>query len=151
FNQFVLEARADKGLWNLYYRVTLPDAIELGLVETINRTRGTRFSRGQFLEDCKARARTEEIFQQAYLCNPLGASANHIVEWSAIQRCHSNDSIERVHLEADQIIQLFGQFSSSRQEQRQNDIQAFIRQSFPALFGNPPAPATRTNFFSRLI
>jgi phage FluMu gp28-like protein len=140
FNEFVQEARAGKGLWNLYYRVTLPDAIDLGLVETINRTRGTRFTREQFLADCKARARTDEIFQQAYLCNPLGASASHIAEWSVIERCRLDYSIERVHLESAQISQLFGQFSPAREYQRQSAIELFIRQSFPNLFD--PQPST---------
>ena len=38
--------------WNIYFRVTLPDAIGMGLVDTINRARGTKISAEQFLEDC---------------------------------------------------------------------------------------------------
>lgn len=44
FNEFAQEARAGKGPWNIYFRVTLPDAINDGLVETINRARGTDIS-----------------------------------------------------------------------------------------------------------
>ena len=42
FNEFAQAARAGAGPWNLYYRVTLADAIEHGLVDVINRARGTK-------------------------------------------------------------------------------------------------------------
>src|SRR3989475_8714645 len=74
FNQFAQEARAGKPPWNLYYRVTMVDAIEFGLVEMINRAQGTFFTREQFLESCQGRAGDEDIFQQAYMCNPAGAT-----------------------------------------------------------------------------
>src|SRR5207253_1152887 len=82
-------------LWNLYYRVTIADAIELGLLEVINRTQAKNFTPEQFIADCRARAREEDIFQQSYMCNPLGAAANHIVDWSAIERCRYDYEIER--------------------------------------------------------
>ena len=97
--------------WNLYFRVTLPDAISFGLVDAINRVRGTKVLPDQFLTDCRARARSEEIFEQAYMCNPLGTAANHIVDWSVIERCRHDYEIERVHLEADDIRQRFGEFN----------------------------------------
>ena len=121
------------GLWNLYFRVTLEDAIRFGLVETINRVRGTQLSREHFLADCRARAREEEIYQQAYMCNPLGAAANHIVPWSAIERCRDDYGIERVHLEAEQVAKLFGEFHPSREQKRQQKIHDFVRERFPAL------------------
>src|SRR5438105_4490580 len=40
--------------WNIYFRVTLPDAIQFGLVDAINRARGTKISPAQFLADCRA-------------------------------------------------------------------------------------------------
>src|SRR5438552_2799870 len=52
--------------WNLYYRVTMPDAIELGLLDVINRVRGTQLNPKQFLADCRARARLEEVYEQTY-------------------------------------------------------------------------------------
>jgi phage FluMu gp28-like protein len=109
----------------------MPDAIDLGLVEVINRTRGTKFTREQFLADCRSRARLEEVFQQAYMCNPSGAASNHIVDWSAIERCRMDYAIERVHLEADQILQKFQQFSPAREYDREREIKDFIKQSFP--------------------
>jgi len=133
FNEFAQEARAGKGPWNIYYKVTLPDAIGNGLVEAINRSRGTKLTREQFLEDCRARARDEEIFQQAYLCNPMGATSNHITEWSAIERCRVDYSIERVHLEAADIVREFGEFNPGREERRKDEIWDFLRANFDRL------------------
>ncbi len=139
FYQFCQEARAGKGPWNLYYRVTMPDAIELGLVEVINRSRGSNFSREQFLSDCRKRANSEQIYQQTYLCNPVPGGAS-LVEWSAIERCRSNYTIERQHLEHAQILELFGECLPHRQHIREDEIIAFIRQKFPILFASPKLP-----------
>src|SRR5206468_8316794 len=73
-------------------------------------------------------------YQQSYLCNPLGSTAASIVEWSAIERCREDYTIERVHLESDQVLRLFGQFHPDSQSTRQSKIQDFIRSSFPHLF-----------------
>jgi phage FluMu gp28-like protein len=94
FNQFAQQARAGQGPWNLYYHVTMPDAIELGLVDVINRVQGTAFTPDQFLSDCRERAGSEEVYQQSYLCNPCGATAAAIVEWSAIERCRADYRID---------------------------------------------------------
>jgi phage FluMu gp28-like protein len=104
-------------------------------VDRINRARGTRISAEQFLSDCRSRARSEEIFQQSYLCNPLGAVSNHIVEWSSIERCRADYQIERVHLEAEEIGRRFGQFSRQRAEHRQDQIEEFLRGAFRELLG----------------
>ena len=140
FNEFAREARSGKGPWNLYYRVTLSDAIASGLVDAINRARGTHFTPDQFTADCQARARTDETFQQAYMCNPLGASAARLVEWSAIERCRSDFPIERLHLESAEILSLFGQFDPASRARREERIEDFLRQKFRALF-NPSGPA----------
>jgi phage FluMu gp28-like protein len=131
--------------WNIYFRVTLPDAIGLGLVDTINRARGTKITPARFLADCRARARDEEIFEQSYLCNPLGTVSNHIVEWSAIERCRADYEIERVHLEADEITRRFGQFSRGQAERRAEQIGEFLSSAFGTLFGLNKANKTDTN------
>ena len=120
--------------WNLYYRVTIADAIELGLLDVVNRVQGTRFTPDQFLVDCRARAGSDEVFQQSYMCNPMGAASATIVDWSAIERCRSDYQIERLHLEADDILRRFGEFNPSTQETRQRHITEFLRASFPTLF-----------------
>jgi len=134
FNEFCQEARAGAGPWNIYSKVTMPDAIKLGLVDVINRARGTRFTPGQFLADCRSRARDEEIFEQSYMCNPLGASTNHIVDSSVIERCRYDYDIIRVHLEHAQILEQFGQFSPDREDSREHEITAFIHKRFLELF-----------------
>ena len=144
FNEFAQEARAAKGPWNIYARVTLLEAIQMGLVDTINRVRGTSLSPDQFVQDCRARARDPEIFEQAYMCNPVGSAANHIVEWSAIERCRFDYSIERVHLEADQVIQLFADFSPQATSQRDQAIKKYIHQNFSTLFD--PTKTGRSRF-----
>jgi phage FluMu gp28-like protein len=62
--------------WNLYYLVTMPDAIALGLVDKINAVRRTRFTPDQFLANCRARAGNDQIYQQTYLCNPLPSGSS---------------------------------------------------------------------------
>jgi len=151
FNEFAQEARAGAGPWNIYYKVTMPDAIQLGLVDVINRARGTQLTRSQFLADCKARARQEEIYEQSYMCNPLGASTNHIVDWSVIERCRYDYEISRVHLEHAQILEKFGEFSPSNQDARQRQIENFIRDAFSALFDSPSIqnqnPKSKNRFY----
>jgi phage FluMu gp28-like protein len=128
--------------WNIYFRVTLPDAISFGLVDTINRARGTSVSAQQFLADCRSRARDEEIFEQSYLCNPLGTVSNHIVEWSPIERCRADYEMERVHLEAEEIGRRFGQFSRRQADRREEQIEEFLSSAFGALFGRNNTDAT---------
>jgi phage FluMu gp28-like protein len=124
--------------WNLYFRVTLLDAIDLGLLSVINRTQNKNFTSEQFITDCRARARQEEIFQQAYMCNPLGASTNHIVDWSAIERCRYDYDIIRIHFEHSQIIQQFGDFHPDTEDARSDDISSFIHETFLPLFQGVP-------------
>jgi phage FluMu gp28-like protein len=134
FNQFAQQARAGAKPWNLYYRVTMPDAIELGLLDVLNRTQNTRFTPQEFLADCKARAGSEEVYEQAYLCNPMGATANRIVEYSAIEQCRYDYEIVRLHLEQDQILQQFGPFRPDRQDDREHEIKQFICRKFTSIF-----------------
>jgi phage FluMu gp28-like protein len=139
FNRFAREARAGQGPWNLYYRVTMADALEEGLLDIVNKARGTKFTKEEFLASCRARSGQEEIFQQAYMCNPCGAAAAHIVDWSAIERCRYDYPIERIHLEASDITARFGEFVAVNQWDREERIRSFIRQSFPKLFASKAA------------
>jgi phage FluMu gp28-like protein len=120
--------------WNLYFRVSMPDAINLGLVDVINRSRGTNLDPERFLADCRTRARQEEIFEQSYMCNPQGAATNHIVDWSAVERCRYDYDIIRVHFEHNQIIEEFGGFNPSNELNRERDIEDFIHKRFLKLF-----------------
>jgi phage FluMu gp28-like protein len=64
------------------------------------------------------------------MCNPLGASTASIVEWSAIERCRTDYQIERVHLEDAQVRQQFGEFTPSRQDARERQIEQFLTSAF---------------------
>jgi len=72
------------------------------------------------------------------MCNPMGAAANRIVEWSAIERCRSDYEIDRLHLETDEVQRRFGEFNPSSEHDREYKIRQFLRSSFPSLFANSP-------------
>jgi phage FluMu gp28-like protein len=114
----------------------MPDAIELGLLDVINRTKSANFTPDQFISDCQARSGSDEVYQQSYMCNPLGSSAASIVEWSAIERCRENYQIERIHLESDQVLRLFGQFDPNAQSNREYKIHQFLKSNFPNLLSS---------------
>ena len=92
------------------------------------------FDTDRFIADCRGRSRQEEIFQQSYMCNPQGAAAGNIVDWSAIERCRYDYRIERVHLEAAQITQQFGGVNPSGYDTRAALIHQFLRKHFAKLF-----------------
>ena len=136
FNELVREARAGKGPCNLYYRVTLEDALDFGLLDIINQVRGTTLSRAQFISDCRTRFRREELFQQACMCNPLGDASATIAPWSAIERCRSDYPIERLHLEAAEVTGNFGEFNPDDADARRDRIENFLRSHFRRLLQN---------------
>jgi phage FluMu gp28-like protein len=124
FYQFVEEAKAGKGGWN-HYRVTMQDAVDMGLTEKINEVSGQTQTREQFIADCKNRARLPEVYEQAYNCNPSG-SASSIVSWTQISQCRRDYPIERLHLESHQITQQFGAYSEPQKLTRQARIREHI-------------------------
>ncbi|HUX03066.1 MAG TPA: hypothetical protein VMY35_19065 [Phycisphaerae bacterium] len=52
------------------HRITLPEAVEAGLVERINETRGTNYTRQEFLTIRRSRCRSEDHWRQEYLAIP---------------------------------------------------------------------------------
>jgi phage FluMu gp28-like protein len=135
FYQFAQEARAGKGDWS-HYKVTMQDAVDMGLVEKINATRGTNYTREQFIADCKTRARLPEIYEQAYNCNPSG-SASAIVPWASIQNCQRDYTIARAHLEAGQIAETFGKFHPDYAAARAGRVCDWLDGIFGAVFNEP--------------
>lgn len=135
FYQIALDARKGKGGWE-HHVTTIVDAVNQGLVEKINETRGTNFTREGFLADCRQRARTEETYQEAYMCNPKGGTAC-IVPWSQIELCMADYTAERVHLEEHEIVELFGAFRKDTEFERWIKIQAWLCAAFPQLFSTP--------------
>jgi phage FluMu gp28-like protein len=135
FWQFCREAEKGIGGWK-YSKITIFDAVEQGLVEKVNQVSGQNKTREQFIAECREDARLEEIFERDYNCNPKGG-ASVIVPWGAIQKCAEDYKIERVHLEAKQIVDLFGEFTPETQAERERRIVAFIRSAFAKLFQTP--------------
>lgn len=132
FNSFVREAQAGQGGWS-YYRVTMADAIDMGYLDLIFKLTGKRYTKDEFLADCRRRARLEEIYQQAYMCNPRGGTAA-IVPWSSIQLCElTNHWRERAHLEDDQVKSLFGEFAPGFEPSREAKINSYLAATFPRL------------------
>lgn len=135
FYQFAQEAAAGNGGWS-HYRVTMADALDLGLLEKINQLRNLDWTKEQFLDDCRTRARLPEIYEQAYNCNPMGSSSA-IVPWSVIQNCMSAAPIERAHWEAKAILDTFGAYDKTTGEERGRRIRNAIRADFDKLFSRP--------------
>ena len=135
FYVMIQDARAGRGGWS-YHKTTIEDAVGQGLVEKINETRGTNFTREGFIADCRKRARDEATYQEAYMCNPQGGTAP-IVSWSQLMLCMLDQETERLHLEQHQITELFGQFSEGSQEARAARIAEFMAGAFPKLFSTP--------------
>lgn len=133
--QFAQEAAKGVGAWS-HYRVTIVDAIEMGLVEKINSTRGTNYTRESFLEDCKKKARLPEIFEQAYMCNPVG-SMSAIVPWATIQMCRQSIVIERAHWESHMVKEMFGTYDRMTAQAREALIARVTASLFPRLYSTP--------------
>lgn len=131
FYRIALDARKGAGGWSHHF-TTIEDAVREGLVEKINETRGTTFTREGFIADCKKRARDEATYQEAYMCNPKGGTAA-IVPWSQIELCMSDYEAERVHLEASQILELFGRYNPATKEARAARIREFLSGAFKNL------------------
>jgi phage FluMu gp28-like protein len=135
FYQFCQEAQQGIGGWS-FRKITIFDAVEQGLVEKINQVSGQNKTREQFIAECREDARLEEIFERDYNCNPKGGTAT-IVSWGAIQKCAMEYKIERVHLEAKTILELFGEFKPETQLERQRRIVEFVRSTFANVFQTP--------------
>lgn len=132
FNQFVREAQLGVGGWS-YYRVTMPDAIEMGLVEKINQTSGKNLTREEFLAAAIQRARLPEVADQELFCLPRGGM-NPIVPMSTIQRCEQEYDIERIHLESEKVVELFGEFHPATATERVQQIEAYVLSAFANTF-----------------
>jgi phage FluMu gp28-like protein len=135
FNSFVREAQAGQGGWS-YYRVTMADAIDMGYLDLIFKLTGKRYTKEEFLADCRRRSRLEEIYQQAYMCNPRGGTSA-IVPWSSIQLCgQTNHWRERAHLEDEQVKGMFGEFIPGFEPSRAAKITGYLAATFPRLRAN---------------
>lgn len=70
-----------------YYRTTIEDAVEAGLVEKIEGLkRKSPAARAKWLKLKRAAARTEDIWQQEWMCNP-NAEASVLLSYELINAC----------------------------------------------------------------
>jgi len=81
------------------HRVTLPDAVEQGLVERINAVAGTRWTREAFLADRRAGCRDEDHWRQEYLAIPAVDSTAWL-PYELIEACE-DDAAGDPHLAGD--------------------------------------------------
>ena len=129
FYQFAREARSGKGGWS-YHRVTMEDAIDQGYLNLIFQRTGKRFTKEEFLASCRQRARLEEVYQQAYCCNPSGGTAA-AMPWSTIELCAKDYAdYEREDLEAEEITALFGKFREATKLERETAIRTWLDGKF---------------------
>jgi len=129
FNVFCQEAAAAKRNWS-HYRVTMADAIDLGLLDKINATSTKQWTKEEFLQDCLNRAGSQEIFDQSYDCLPRG-SASAIAPWSTIQLCSRDyTNYERGHIEEKQLLEQFGEFREDQAEPRRRQIHSWLASLF---------------------
>lgn len=84
------EARSDDVPLSLHV-TTIDDAIGDGLVERINATKGTTFTREGFRAEMRARAGSELAFSEEYLCKP-NADDESYLPYSLIRPCVHPDA-----------------------------------------------------------
>ncbi len=72
-----------------YHRVTILDAIAQGIVEKINSVAGTSMTRGEFLESCRDKSRSEDAFLQEYMCQP-SEDATAWLDYTLIRTCEDD-------------------------------------------------------------
>ena len=106
WNQFLTEQKA-KGAasaWKII-TTTLPDAIEQGLVEKINETRGTTFTREQFVKDAVDLCGGQEGYEEECLCLPRKSGAVAI-KWIHIEQAKADYELFRLDLRGDEQVDL---------------------------------------------
>ena len=72
-----------------YHRVTIVDAVEQGLVDRINATRGTSFTKEQFLRNCRESCRNNDSYMQEYMC-VASVGSEVWLPYSLIESCESD-------------------------------------------------------------
>lgn len=98
FYFFLQKILADPDTKWSHHRITILDAVEQGLVETINRTKGTNFTRESFLADCLAAVGSLDAYEEECMCNPREAGTP-VVSWLDIQAAQSDYPIFHTQIE----------------------------------------------------
>ena len=76
-----------------YRRTTIHDAVEQGLVEKINSSKGTKYTREDFLKECRAKCDTEEQWKRQYLCEP-SSDASALLPYNLLLTCVADNCLQ---------------------------------------------------------
>lgn len=68
------------------HRITLLDAVSEGLVEQINRSKGTHYTHEEFIASCRSKCLDEDAWNQEYMCIPSAESTAYL-PYSLINTC----------------------------------------------------------------
>ena len=76
-----------------YHHVDIFEAVEDGLAELINESKGTNFTRESFLEKCEAGCMTEDDWLQEYCCKP-STNASAWLPYDLIYTCEDSKCLQ---------------------------------------------------------
>jgi phage FluMu gp28-like protein len=132
FDVLAAEAKSGKGGWH-YSHVDLYEAVDQGLVELINKVRGTKFTREEFIQDCKDDAVIPDIYALEYEIKKTNTLAP-IVAWEVLKACERpGHKIERAHLVTEDIVKLFGRAEQVSDGPRRAAVERWVRLHFAKL------------------
>jgi len=69
-----------------FHRMTIEDAVNQGLVELINRVKGTAFTREAFVQDCRDSSIDDDAYLEEYMCTPAQGDKVWLA-YATIERC----------------------------------------------------------------
>jgi len=89
FYQLIERERANpNSKWSLH-SITLPDAIEMGLLDKINSTKGLSMTPAEFIADTQAMLGSLEAYEEECLCKPR-EDGTPIVTWFDLRACEED-------------------------------------------------------------
>lgn len=78
FNDLIRGIQTGNAMGWSHHRISIHDAVNQGLVETINRVTSSNQTRQQFLDKTKAECIDEEQWEREYCCNPSDANESFL-------------------------------------------------------------------------
>lgn len=82
-------------------RITLLDALEMGLLEKINQVSGQHMTREEFLADTKAMVGGQDAFDEECMCDPK-AEGSQAIKWGYIDAAKRPYPLLRKHIEGNE-------------------------------------------------
>ncbi|MBI3987175.1 MAG: hypothetical protein HY343_09655 [Lentisphaerae bacterium] len=87
--RLVAEAAAANPMHASLHRTTILDAIDQGFVEKVNAATGRKQTREEFLQQLRAKCRTEAAWQSQYMCNPQD-DGGALLPYSLLAQCETD-------------------------------------------------------------